>query len=98
MLLIETNSIRSSPASLSIFQRLARKDRTAVKDCVDSYGNLIWALAVKFTASSDEAEAAAQEIFIDIWRYAERAENEPLTDETVLVALIARRRLIKFLH
>ena len=49
---------------LTILQRLVEKDKTAVTDCLDAYGNFIWALARKFTASSEEAEAAAQEILL----------------------------------
>ncbi len=79
---------------LTILQRIAEKDKTAVADCLDSYGNFIWALARKFTASSEEAEAAAQEIFTDIWRHSERASQSP-SAESVLIGLIARRRLIK---
>ena len=82
---------------LTILQRIGNKDRTAVEDCIDTYGNFIWALARKFTASREEAEAAAQEIFNDIWRYAERAD-QPQSAESVLIALIARRRLIKYLQ
>ncbi|MGI8883117.1 MAG: RNA polymerase sigma factor [Pyrinomonadaceae bacterium] len=82
---------------LTILQRIENKDRTAVEDCIDTYGNFIWALARKFTASREEAEAATQEIFIDIWRYSERADQlQPAED--VLIALIARRRLIKHLQ
>ncbi len=49
--------------SLTILQRIKNKDRTAVQDCIDAYGNLVWAMARKYTASTDEAEAATQEIF-----------------------------------
>jgi len=83
--------------SLNILQRIANKDKTAVKDCIDTYGNFIWALARKFTASNEEAEAATQEIFIDIWRYSQRADQSP-SAENILIALIARRRLIKYLQ
>jgi len=83
--------------SLTILQRVARKDKTAVKDCVDTYGSFIWALARKFTRSREEAEAAAQEIFTDIWRYTERAD-QPQCTENLLIATIARRRLVKYLH
>ncbi len=82
---------------LTIHQRISNKDKTAVKDCVDAYGNFIWALARKFTTSTEEAEAAAQEIFIDIWRYSERADKLE-SAENFLIALIARRRLIKHLQ
>ncbi|MCA1624349.1 MAG: hypothetical protein LC778_11235 [Acidobacteria bacterium] len=64
---------------------------------MDTYGNFIWALARKFIASTEEAEAAAQEIFIDIWRYSQRADKSQ-SAESVLIGLIARRRLIKYLQ
>lgn len=84
--------------TLTIVQRLTEKDKTAVAECIDTYGNFVWALAQKFTASNEEAETAAQEIFLDIWRYAERAADAPAPAEKLLIALIARQRLIKFLR
>ncbi len=81
----------------SILRRIAEKDKTAVKDCIDTYGNLVWALARKFTASHGEAEEVTQEIFTDIWRYSERIDKSHYA-ERVLIALIARRRLIKYLQ
>ena len=83
--------------SLTILQRIAKKDKTAVRDCIDTYGNFIWALARKFTRSPEEAEAATQEIFTDIWRYAERIDKTQAAED-MLVAMIARRRLIKYLQ
>lgn len=83
--------------SLPIIQRIAKKDKIAVKDCVNTYGDFIWALACKFTNSTEEAEAATQEIFIDIWRYAESADKTQ-SDENLLISLIGRRRLVNYLH
>ena len=83
--------------SLTILQRIAKKDKTAVRDCINTYGNFIWALARKFTRSPEEAEAATQEIFTDIWRYAERIDKTQAAED-MLVAMIARRRLIKYLQ
>ena len=51
---------------LTILQRIAERDQTAVKDCFDTYVNFIWAMARKFTNTTEEAEAATQEIFLDI--------------------------------
>ncbi len=96
MTALTTRTIKKTK-SLSILQRIADKDQTAVKDCVDTYGNFIWALARKFTDSTEEAEAAAQEIFTDIWRYVERVD-ECQSAESVLIAQIARRRLIRHLQ
>ena len=73
--------------SLTILQRITNKDQTAVVDCVDAYGNFIWALARKFTASSVKTEAAAQKIFTDIWRHIERGEIQ--SAEKLLNAQIA---------
>ncbi len=55
-----------------LFQRIYENDRTAITECIDTYGNFIWALARKHTASNEKAELAAQEIFEDIWQYAMR--------------------------
>jgi DNA-directed RNA polymerase specialized sigma24 family protein len=81
--------------TLTILHRIAEKDKTAVKDCIDAYGNFIWALAKKFTASNEEAEAATTEIFTDIWQYADRTRSTPQSTEKKLIAMIALRRLIK---
>ena len=77
-------------------QRVAQKEETAVKDSNDAYGNLIWALAGKFTTSTEEADAATREIFIDIWRYSGRTDKTQSAEEK-LIALIALRRLIRSL-
>lgn len=80
--------------SLTILQRIAKKDRTAVTDCLDAYGDLIWTIAKKLTASTKEAEDATQEIFKDIWQYAGRYDSQEFT-ESVFIMLIAHRHLIK---
>lgn len=84
----------SGNESSAILQKIARADKTAVEDCIDDYGNLVWALARKYSDSLEEAEAATEEIFLDIWRYAGRCDSANF-DETFFIYLIARRRLIK---
>lgn len=78
----------------TILQRIANKDRTAVAECIDTYGSLIWGLAKKLTASPGEAEAATQEIFADIWRFATCGDKIQTADD-LLITQIATRRLIK---
>lgn len=79
--------------SLTVLQRIAKGDKSAVKESVDLYGNLIWAIAKKFTDSNAEAETAVQEIFRDIWQKAV-CFDAATTDETIWVAFVARRKLI----
>ncbi len=94
MTALATRTIQKTETS-TILRRIAEKDKTAVKDCIDTYGNFIWALARKLTASREEAEAATQEIFIDIWRYCEEGARNTQSIEEKLIAMIALRRLIK---
>lgn len=69
---LATRTIQKTETS-TILQRIAEKDKTAVKECIGAYGNFIGALARKLTASRAEAEVATEEIFIDIWQYCESA-------------------------
>jgi DNA-directed RNA polymerase specialized sigma24 family protein len=93
MIASATQTIGKTETS-TILRRIAERDKTAIKDCIDVYGNFIWALARKLTRSREEAEAATEEIFTDIWRYSER-EGDTRSSEEKLIAMIALRRLIK---
>jgi len=84
---------RDQQVSETILQRIASGDDSAVKDCLDTYGGLVWSLARKMLPDRNEAEDAVQEIFIEIWKNAERFD-ENQSSETTFVAMIARRRLI----
>lgn len=77
----------------AILQRIAKGDKAAVEECLDTYGGLVWSLARQMCRNTDDAEDAVQEIFIDIWKNAERFDSN-LASETTFVAMIARRRLI----
>lgn len=77
----------------AILKRIALGDKTAVQECLDSYGGLIWSLALRMLSNSDDAEDAVQDIFIDVWKNAGRFD-ENQASETTFVAMIARRRLI----
>ncbi len=81
--------------SSAILQRIAQRDKTALKDCIENYGDLIWAMAKKFTDTTEDAEAVTQEIFLNIWRYAARFEEADF-DELLFIAVIARRQLRKY--
>lgn len=75
----------------AILNRIASGDKTAVEDCLDTYGGLVWSLARRMCPN--DAEDAVQEIFIDIWKNAARFDAAQAS-ETTFVAMIARRRLI----
>ena len=77
----------------TVLQRMASGDSAAVRECMDRYGALVWSLARRLSRTASDAEDAAQEIFLDIWRSAARYDASRGSDK-VFVATIARRRLI----
>lgn len=76
-----------------ILKRIASGEKRAVQECLTAYGGLVWSLALRMLPNNEEAEDAVQEIFIDIWKNAERFDEDQAS-ETTFVAMIARRRLI----
>lgn len=79
--------------SLSILQRIAVQDMAAIGDCLDAYAKLVWSMARRYTKTHEDAEDAVQDIFIDVWKYADRFDARK-SPEPAFVALVARRRLI----
>jgi RNA polymerase sigma-70 factor (ECF subfamily) len=77
----------------AILQRIANGDGSAVQDCLDKYGGLVWSIARKMLRNTEEVEDAVQEVFVDIWKNAGRFD-ESKSSETTFIAMIARRRLI----
>src|SRR6201995_483920 len=78
---------------LSVLQRIASGDTAAVRECLETYGPLVWSIARRMSRTPSDAEDATQEIFLDIWRSAPRYDASQGSDK-VFIATIARRRLI----
>lgn len=76
-----------------LLARVAQGDPEAIRECVDRYGGLLWALARKSSPSQAEAEDAVQEIFVELWRNAARYD-ESRGSEISFIGTLARRRLI----
>lgn len=62
-----------------------------MRECLDQYSGLVWSLARRLCPS--EAEDAAQDVFIALWKSAARFDPS-VAAESTFVAMIARRRLI----
>lgn len=76
-----------------LLPRIADGDPKAIDECIARYGSLVWSLARRLSSSMTDAEDAVQEIFIDIWKNADRF-REDRAGEATFVATLARRRLI----
>jgi RNA polymerase sigma-70 factor (ECF subfamily) len=79
--------------SQSLLQRIASGDIVAVRECMETFGPLVWSIARRLSRTPADAEDATQEIFLDIWRSAGRFDASQGSDK-VFIATIARRRLI----
>lgn len=76
-----------------LLPRIAGGDPTAVDAFLRRHTNMVWGLARRFCRSAEDAEDATQEIFVEVWRSAERYEPTAGSEVTFLMT-IARRRLI----
>lgn len=61
--------------------------------CIDRYSGLAWSLARRFLGNEADAEEAVQDIFIELWRRADRFDPKR-AEEVAFVSMIARRRII----
>lgn len=86
-------AILRTPVAPLLLQRVATGDQIAVRECIERFGGLVWALARRMSPGGAEAEDAVQEIFMDLWRSSARFDPN-VSSETVFVTMIARRRLI----
>ena len=77
----------------SVLARVAIGDPSAVKDCLQRFGGLVWSLARRLSPGASDAEDAVQEIFVDLWKSAGKFDPAAGSEAT-FVAMIARRRLI----
>jgi RNA polymerase sigma-70 factor (ECF subfamily) len=84
---------REPDTSPCLLERIAAGDASAVKACMDVYGGFVWTLARRYTRSVADAEDAAQEIFLELWKSAARYDPA-MGKESTFIATIARRRLI----
>jgi len=80
-------------AETTLLQRVAQGEPTAVRDTIDRYSGLVWSLARRLSPTRADAEDAVQEIFISLWKSADRYDPNAAKEST-FVAMIARRRLI----
>jgi len=79
--------------AVALLRQVAAGDGSAVSRVLDRYGGLVWTLARRLTGDVSDAEDAVQEVFIDLWKSADRFD-ESVASESTFVAMIARRRLI----
>lgn len=81
----------TSPSDL--LPKVARGDSAAVRECIGRYGGLVWSLATRYGLKGTDAEDVVQEVFVDLWKSAERFDPA-IAPESGFIAMVARRRII----
>ncbi|MEC9372505.1 MAG: sigma-70 family RNA polymerase sigma factor [Planctomycetota bacterium] len=92
-----TRSKSGSKDESPLLPRIAAGEDGAVEAFMDRYGGLVWSLARRMSPSRADAEDAVQEIFLDLWKSAERFDAS-ISSEPTFVGMVARRRLIDGLN
>jgi RNA polymerase sigma-70 factor (ECF subfamily) len=79
--------------SEALLTRIAGGDSAAVAEFLRRHTPLVWNAARRFCRDAQDAEDAVQEVFLEIWRSADRFDPARGSEAT-FVATIARRRLV----
>ena len=77
----------------TILPRVAAGESAAVEEFLRQYGGLVWSLARRLCPNYADAEDAVQDVFIEVWRKADRYDPS-IASEATYITMIARRRLI----
>lgn len=78
---------------LTILERIADGEKSAVEECIRTYGNLVWKIARKYSKNVEDVEDVAQEIFTSIWLNAHRFDAAK-SPEPAFICLLAQRKAI----
>jgi RNA polymerase sigma-70 factor, ECF subfamily len=76
-----------------LMQRIASNSEAAVAELYDRFGSLVYRMALQSMPSRSEAEDAVQEIFVRLWRTADRYDPSKAALVT-WVMLLTRRQLV----
>lgn len=78
---------------LELMQRIASRDERAVEELYDRFGSLVYRMAYQAMPTRADAEDAVQEVFVRLWKTADRFDPKRAALVT-WVMLISRRHLV----
>lgn len=84
---------RNDEADVKLMARVASDDEQAVAELYDRFGPLVYRMAYQASPSKAEAEDAVQEVFVRLWKTADRFDPKKAALVTWIM-LIARRQLV----
>jgi RNA polymerase sigma-70 factor (ECF subfamily) len=84
-------------ADRDLMQRVSRAEEAAIAELYDRFGSLVYRMAAQSLPTKGEAEDAVQEIFVRLWRTADRYDARKSALVT-WVMLITRRHIVDCLR
>jgi RNA polymerase sigma-70 factor, ECF subfamily len=78
---------------ITLIQRIARTDSTALSELYDRYGRMVFSVAVQVLGDSSTAEEVTQDVFVQIWNKASTYQ-ESMGKVHTWIASVARHRAI----
>ncbi len=88
-----TGLLPQEVVDLDLMQRIASNSEAAVAELYDRFGSLVYRMALQSMPTRSEAEDAVQEIFVRLWRTADRYDPSKAALVT-WVMLLTRRHLV----
>ncbi|MGE0115716.1 MAG: RNA polymerase sigma factor [Steroidobacteraceae bacterium] len=94
-LIVATDLLRLAGTIMStgLLARIALGEQAAFKQCLDQYGGMIWGLARRLSPTPADAEDAAQDVFLQLWKNAKHFDASR-GSEAIFIVTLARRTLI----
>ncbi len=89
----ERNQGSAEPPEIGLVERIAGGDPEALSELYDRFSGMLLGLATKVLGDRSDAEEVLQEVFVQVWKQAERYQRQRSSVSTWLV-LITRSRSI----
>ena len=85
------------PAVPALLAAVAKGDASAMKQCIEVHGPLVWGIVRRRVKDHFAAEDLVQEIFTEVWKSSGR-HDPSIASEGGFISMIARRRAIDWLR
>jgi RNA polymerase sigma-70 factor, ECF subfamily len=81
----------------ALMTQIAQAQSTALSELYDRYGRMVFSLAFRITGSSETAEEVTQDVFVQVWRFAEHYDARQ-GKLTTWLSSVTRNRAIDILR
>ena len=81
----------------ALMSQIAQAQSAALSELYDRYGRMVFSLAYRITGSNETAEEVTQDVFVQVWRFAEHYDPQQ-GKLTTWLSSVTRNRAIDILR